>query len=152
MRSRCAVAKKKFLVPCEKVAENLLFFGPGDYNFEILLGDNDNKHVDLSLFKHICFNTSVVFDKIDNVCNVFTVAQRLPLCEFYDIHDLYDFVSDDSTIFNLPSFNSRSDISNLKTFLHDFQYFYLNVVGMCQTRLTDNTASLYKIQSYDMFT
>ena len=52
---------------------------------------------------------------------------------------------------NLVSFNIRSVHANLKKFLHEFKIFNMNAVGLCETRPRDCTASLYKVETYEVF-
>ena len=101
-------------------------------------------------FKDISFNRNVVFDRYDaSACPEYLNFDHEVECNYFYTSDLYD--SFKKYTLNIMSFNIRSVPRNIDEFFSDFHFGELDVIGMCETRLTESSSSLYKVRGYELF-
>ena len=111
--------------------------------------DDDVVHFDY--FKNEYFNQSTLYDIYDQVNDSFRLAQIVPPCEYYDLHDMNKVRISSSTSINMLSFNISSILRHLEQFLAEINSLTFGNMGFCKTHLTSSAAPLYKIPIYDMF-
>ena len=104
-------------------------------------------------YEHICFNRNVSYDKYDIVefPSYLSIGENVE-CNYLDTSDLKDILNTNGTsIFSLISLNIRSIPKNLDEFFTDFHSCNFDVIGLCETRLSEAIYPLYKLPGYDLF-
>lgn len=127
-----------------------------------LLSDNNQYTLPYHVYEKLLFNYiddndygNNVLDDVDPDPIILSSHVTLCSCNYYQHSELSDLLKNDQNSSTIIFQNIRSIPENFDSFR--VQYIdslipYINIIGLCETRLTNNIEDLYCLPSYDLYT